>query len=320
MNYHFKYIFLFILAGLFFHSCMKEELEISWAELSIPSDLDMESLVFINRDTGYVVGGDRWNYGELLYTKDGGANWIVDSFTNKKIFDIQYSSDGIATAVGIDGYFFSSNDFDRWKSLRLPYWSPLNSVFFQTRHKGVAVGGVSFGSGWIATFGENGNLIEWDTTFQHELSDVYFSDPETVHAVGYGIVLRSEDAGITWTTADIQGDFFRAVHFPTPEVGYAVGFSGTIIKTTDAGLSWQKIRNGNNILVSNLPFRDVFFLDEDTGYIVGHNGTFRKTINGGENWTKITMPSNAHLNKIFMVGTTGYIVAENGKIFKFEDD
>ena len=69
----------------------------------------------------------------------------------------------------------------------------------------------------------------------------------------------SNDGGNTWEKKDIFGDFFRAIHFPSSNVGYAVGQSGSIIKTIDAGKHWKFIRNGDAISTSNKSFRSVFF-------------------------------------------------------------
>ncbi|MFT6321183.1 MAG: hypothetical protein ACJAT4_002112 [Granulosicoccus sp.] len=43
--------------------------------------------------------------------------------------------------------------------------------------------------------------------------------------------------------------FSNTIHLPTPKVRYAVGQSGSIIKTTEAEENWKFIRNGRGFIV-----------------------------------------------------------------------
>jgi len=69
------------------------------------------------------------------------------------------------------------------------------------------------------------------------------------------------------------------IFFPAPDTGYATGWSGTIVKTTD-GTTWTPLSIGSS---KNL--LDVFFLDTQTGFVVGDSGLFAKTTDGGNNWS-----------------------------------
>jgi len=141
----------------------------------------------------------------------------------------------------------------------------------------------------------------------------------TVHIVGYGYVAKSTDSGLTWQPNSIQGDFFYALYFYNQDVGYAVGRSGTIIKTTNGGEDWLKIRNGNSLFVSNEKFRDVWFKNEDEGYIVGDSGLFWYTNDGGDSWKVVENTPDVTFNRIFYQNGVGYIAGEEGKIYRFVD-
>ena len=62
-------------------------------------------------------------------------------------------------------------------------------------------------------------------------------------------MLRSTDGDNLWKKKGIIGDFPKTIHLPTPKVRYAVGQSGSIIKTTDAEENWKFIRNGRGFIV-----------------------------------------------------------------------
>jgi hypothetical protein len=67
-----------------------------------------------------------------------------------------------------------------------------------------------------------------------------------------------------------------AVHFVSPELGWAVGYAGTIIRTNDGGATWQAQESG---VTTNL--WGVHFLDAQTGWAAGWTGTIVHTTNGG---------------------------------------
>lgn len=74
------------------------------------------------------------------------------------------------------------------------------------------------------------------------------------------------------------------VQFPADgSTGYVVGERGTILKTTDSGLTWQVQNSG-----TDASLRSVYFpVDAQVGYAIGDRRTLLKTVNGGRTWTKL---------------------------------
>jgi photosystem II stability/assembly factor-like uncharacterized protein len=71
----------------------------------------------------------------------------------------------------------------------------------------------------------------------------------------------------------------NSVYFTDANTGYAVGDSGTIIKTNDGGDNWGIQSSG-----TSADLYSVQFTDSLTGYAVGDSSIILKTIDGGENW------------------------------------
>lgn len=60
-----------------------------------------------------------------------------------------------------------------------------------------------------------------------------------------GIVVWSDDAGASWTQAEVPVSVtLTGVSFPTPELGWAVGHDGVILHSQDGGKSWAKQFDG----------------------------------------------------------------------------
>src|SRR5690606_25450456 len=93
----------------------------------------------------------------------------------------------------------------------------------------------------------------------------------------------------------------------------AVGNGGTIFKTTDKGLVWEKID-----VASSWNFNDLEFLDESIGFLVGDKGLVLKSSDGGESWEKVSTGTFQNFTGIsFGDLSTGYAVGENGTFFNY---
>jgi hypothetical protein len=129
---------------------------------------------------------------------------------------------------------------------------------------------------------------------------VCFADANNGFAAGNTTLLRTTDAGVTWNVIK-EGFNICAIDFPTPDKGFAVGADGLILQTTDGGDTWDE---------QNFPTTDallaVRFYDADTGYAVGGTlaitGLVLKTTDGGASWHKQFIPVNYPL---YAVATTG---------------
>lgn len=106
------------------------------------------------------------------------------------------------------------------------------------------------------------------------------------------------------------------IYFPSSTVGYAVGVSGVILKTSDGGENWTIQNSGSTEYLAC-----VYFFDEMTGLVGGYNGTMLKTTDGGTNWSVISLSgiTNKIYNMSFVDNQTGFFCGENGALYKTTD-
>lgn len=306
--------------GFFFFACEKKEetIEVEWQQLSAETSTSLQAVHFTDALTGHVVGGDTWFSGSYLQTKDGGNTWTVDEISGKQLFGLHFNENGLGNTVGIDGFLFntrSSDNFDFWNFHRMPRWDILRDVCFNSRNEGVLVGGVAFDEGAIMVVDTN-YLVPYIDTFPNQLNAVCYSDDQTIHVAGYGLILRSTDGGQSWIEHPLFGDFFQAIEFPTPNVGYMIGYNGTILKTTDNGENWDFLRKGDNINVSDQPFLGMHFMDEQNGYIVGEDGLCWRTSDGGDQWQSIKGLPRVDFYDVFVLEEEAYLVGDEGTIVR----
>lgn len=93
----------------------------------------------------------------------------------------------------------------------------------------------------------------------------------------------------------------RHVQFVNTQIGWAVGGSGNVLKTTDGGITWVKQTVNNSAL-----FIGCYFVDQNTGWVGGDAGVY-KTTDGGNTWNVQVGPTG--ITKLFFINaTTGWAV------------
>ena len=86
-----------------------------------------------------------------------------------------------------------------------------------------------------------------------------------------------------------------SVFFTNADTGWAVGNSGTVLKTVNGGENWirQNSRTTNQLF-------SVHFSNSQRGWLVGDYGTYRFTTNGGATWNSKSFTEN-RLRDIFFI-------------------
>ncbi|MDD6211086.1 MAG: YCF48-related protein [Bacteroidales bacterium] len=102
------------------------------------------------------------------------------------------------------------------------------------------------------------------------------------------------------------------IHFPTKNVGYAVGMNETLLKTTDGGITWEVISDSKG----NFRYETVWFTDENTGIISDSYNGVLKTTDGGKTWTK---KNNTPFYSVVFINNKTGIIGAQGDIYKTTD-
>ena len=105
-----------------------------------------------------------------------------------------------------------------------------------------------------------------------------------------------------WLNPSPIGNPIESGFFVNENIGWIVGASGSIIKTTNGGIEWEFQECG-----SETWFKAVYFIDENTGWIAG-DGNILHTINSGENWDTIEAANySSYENLYFKDSQNGWI-------------
>ncbi|MBK8555275.1 MAG: hypothetical protein IPL65_05640 [Lewinellaceae bacterium] len=297
-----------------FAGCQKETSALgNFKEVALPFRTDPTCVWFADSLHGYLTAGYAWEHGELFSSADGGSNWRLDTAVNNVLEAVQGNSAGTVYACGLEGLALVKFPAEHvWNPFRIDYcWN--KGLVFPDDSKGVVVSN----EGLLRRFGPDA-FWQLDTliSFPAALSAVCRSDSNTLHAVGLGWVMRSEDLGLHWERLPVTGDYFRSVCFPDPETGYLCGYSGSVFKSTDGGRHWDCIRKGGAFAPRLQPFRAIYFSDANRGYLAGEQGVFWYTVDGGEHWNAVAgMPADADFTSVFARNEKVWVAAKDGRVF-----
>jgi photosystem II stability/assembly factor-like uncharacterized protein len=148
---------------------------------------------------------------------------------------------------------------------------------------------------------------------------------ERLIAVGEGsTVLISDNMGGSWklilNPAGMNNDYqCKGVCFINESTGFIYGGKETILKTIDAGLTWE-LKYIGDTMYEWQSINDIAFVNELIGFAVGDEGQLFKTTDGGETWPIMPGTATFNLRRIeFANSTTGFITGENDTLLKTTD-
>jgi photosystem II stability/assembly factor-like uncharacterized protein len=302
---------------------------VSWNQQSGSGNTWLNSVFFIDENTGWIAGGTYFA-GLILKTFNGGVTWDTLSmdvvlydlcFINA---DTGWVSGSVSGSGGI--YYRTFDGGITWNPDTLDFYI-LKSIHFTNVNTGSIVGWADYDleMGAIFTTTDGGNT--WSPFYtNYYLNKVEFSDQNTGWLVGKnGCIFKTWDNGISWQKQSVNicdssqyGDYhydFNDLHFINPDTGWVVGnwFLGNIIiKTTDGGYTWEDQHSAGLYKW----ITSVYFIDEYTGWIgtenggwtTGSNGDIRKTTDGGNTWFVTTYISRDISSLHFVNEDTGWAV------------
>lgn len=135
-----------------------------------------------------------------------------------------------------------------------------------------------------------------------------------------GVVLRSAD-GKHWRQIKMPVNaMLTRVEFYNNQIGWAVGWDGVILHTTDGGQNWKLVNFDPKWAK---PYFDVLPTGPDSATVVGSNGRVMRTSDAGQHWQPVeneVFGRRLNFYDIQRVGESGRIIAgERGMIARSLD-
>lgn len=219
---------------------------------------------------------------------------------NKNLRAIYFVDSMTGWAAGDAGVVYRTTDGGRdWKPQSLGSAADINFIYF-----------IDWNRGWM--LGKLGGKTGDETG-------------------GENILFITTNGGRAWTSKPLPN--VTSLHFIDARTGWAVGRNFTLLKTTDGGLVWTKVRGVERLIGSpiepsnyNFGFSDIHFTDAQNGWLIGNfygraradiGGVFM-TSDGGVSWKRVPLTiQTRHDSGHFIPGSlhsTHFTDANSGSI------
>lgn len=307
-----------VLLGLGFGltSCRPDPLPLVWEDLSTGSRETLYRLLAEPDGGVWIAGGDTWYHGSVYHLPPGGLQALPDLQTEKALLGLDRGPDGSLAVTGVDGHIYLRSPAGTWQDRHPQRWEIARAIRILPSGRLVIGGGNAFESGYMFHM-DPATPAAGQFDHLNRINDLACPDSASLIAAGYGIMYRSRDQGVHWEVLDVSGDHFMRLHFPNARTGFAVGYGGSILKTTDGGESWDRLRNGRRLDTRGLPFRAIHFRDERTGVIAGDKGLLWLTTDGGDSWRPLeSPPGRADLHGVLLNGQTLLVCGDRGGLYR----
>ena len=217
--------------------------------------------------------------------------------------------------------------FGSWTKQRTGSLAWLHSVFFLDHNRGWAVG--SRGT-LLSTIDGGRTWRVRSSPIEDTIRDIHFTDDQNGVIVcekniydlqtndePRAYLLKTMDGGEHWKKVTVRGGVIDArlmrTVFTGNGRGWAFGEGGSMLVTSDAGSSWNRLQAPTRYLLLGGA------IINDTGWLVGAGSTILQTNDGGETWHhgRFTAPINVRFNATsFLNDRVGWAVGSNGAIFR----
>ena len=180
----------------------------SWASSIVPGDFTFSGVSFIDRARGWIAG----EFGVIFHTFDGGKSWLKQkspvevsfaSGESRNLFSLNINRADSGYAVGLDGVVLQNSAAKGWEIVR--QGSVANKL---TEQNHLFASTMNHNEVWAV--GERGTLLQSNGDGKHwhqvkaeiprvSLNGIAFGKNGFGLVVGNrGVVLRTEDGGVTW--------------------------------------------------------------------------------------------------------------------------
>ena len=296
----------------------------TWFQVYSDPSVYTARFTFFDNQHG-IAGCISWEYHtKILITNDGGNTWSGFWPTGMPWWatnSLCTGNENTAFSVGAYGMIFRTSDGGTvWEpTYNRTFKGDIYRTQFLNQNEGFTLSEVwGGGVGFSSLMKTNDGGSSWHQIGGGSFNDgaFYFLSGDTgfiVYTSWEQLLLKTLNGGSNWTQIVTGFDFDPDVmKFSDYNNGFISG-EGHVIRTTDAGLTWQEVNTGINYW--DITFYDIEYRSPDTVFLVGGSWSQTKMIkscDGGITWEVNELGNFGVARDVFFVdGNTAFLACYN---------
>jgi photosystem II stability/assembly factor-like uncharacterized protein len=257
-------------------ACSKPALPWAHSEIKLNTNSDLNSVLYITDNIGFAMGGDRYTKKEIFKTTDGGKTWQ------------QYADAEPYQKAILDSKLLSNGNIiaSGISGYTMRSADTGKTWQFKLVPSYVNIESICENASniWFCgSYNSGGHVSHSDLIFENvatqnitsQLNAIIFTSKTIGYASGTGAILKTTDAGQTWQYTPAKNDVYTHLIATNDATIFACGLNGNIIYTKNGGTEWLGLKDGND-LVSNNRFNKMALARNNTIYAVGDAGLVLK--------------------------------------------
>ena len=261
------------------------------------------------------------SFSVVARSTDAGSSWQQQTtIGNTALASVCFTSDARGWVVGASltngpAVLRTDDGGDTWNRQTLPdQENPCLAASFVDDLHGSVVCGSSYAAG-CKIFSTSDGGSTWTQTYSSEdetLSTVRFLKDGTGWAVGRGgLILRSTDAGASWQAQEQYDASDLTCVWPVDDQHVVAAGDRSITRTTDGGLHWYAKEH------PDAEYYGVAFSDADHGWVIGSD--IERTVDG-KTWQTVSSGPTDNLADVVCVdASTAWAIGEWGDVLQTTD-
>lgn len=304
--------------------------QIGWSVTNIPDGGRYDDLFFIDELVGWAAGGPS---GWIYKTTNGGASWVLQFSTPFYLRSIEFVDADKGFAGSLNGTLYRTlNGGQTWTNITSSIAQPPAGICGLSAADASTIYGCGIWSGPAFLIKSTDGGDSWSyidmSAYATRLVDVLFLTPDLGFVTGTanpstagGVILRTTDGGMTWSTvcttlalSDIvwkiqrldEQRYFASIY------SEPVNDDTRMLRSVDGGMNWELV----TISDSYTYVEAVGFIDAEHGW-VGGDDVLWETSDGGASW-QATAFGSSHNRFMKVSETVGYL--SGARIYKYQGD
>lgn len=268
---------------------------------------DITDISFIDELTGCVS----LITGECLFTTDGGNSWIPKLNTGLTDASSVQVLNGKWFMTSADGKVVESTNLGAsWQ--QVPQGGSAVESFTASSLSSPTSGLVVGANGAIYRYA-SGNLTAESSGITDNLNAVIDNGSWAIAVGDNASIVKNSGAGWnvqnTGTTADLLD-----VAFVNSQIGYVCGKGGTVLKTSNGGLTWSNSMPPG----VEVNFTSIEVKGTDTAWVAGQRGILYQTLDAGNTWTRYSKGVRNDNTGFKVKKDKGYLSGSSGNLRTFQ--